>query len=396
MNLNTCKILLLAAGLALAGCSDNNGGKNGSEESENTQAVYLKIDTKKGSNLRSDEPTASDTAAELYTAVVYFVDGDTDPLVYDVLTAGPNGQDVTMAELEAGYLVEDVNSAVTQVYVVGNYNSVDQENNGPTFPTNIGIRLSTVKDVILDIQQVSYPAITGVVLPSDNLVTVMDGQATLQRYGSNSSGWNGDTPLESDDTYANVVISPIVSRIEIEQIVYTGDLTSFTLEGIYVNYFYQRVPLSLDMNGYAPTNSTETGNYETTGGSFAYDYYTTLYDVLDEPAAIASGTATFEPDNGVWAYQVFGGSNPVPHIILRLTDVVTNGGATAEDLYLTITGYSVGGSELMTFERNTIYKIASLPFSDDDLALTPEPDTVNISVHVEVKEWDTVNVTPIL
>ncbi|MCD8071777.1 MAG: hypothetical protein LUE10_01060 [Alistipes sp.] len=47
MNLNVYKILLLAAGFVLASCSRKEGGDKTPETPETTQAVYLKIDTKK-------------------------------------------------------------------------------------------------------------------------------------------------------------------------------------------------------------------------------------------------------------------------------------------------------------------------------------------------------------
>ncbi|MCD7969699.1 MAG: hypothetical protein LUF87_05040 [Alistipes sp.] len=379
--------------LVLMACSSKEPGDLTVKPGEGT-TVYLKINTSPKS--RADEATATDTSAELYTAIVYFVNGEEDPLIYDVITAGPSGQDITISDLEEGYLVEDVNTAVTQVYVVGNYNSVDQENNGPSFPMNIGGRLSAVKAVVLDIQQVSYPAVTGVT-GIDRLVSVMDGQAALQTYGTYSDGWNGEATPAADDQYANVTISPIVARIEIEEIVYTGTFGSFTLDGIYINDYYQKAPLSLDMDGYAPMNNgSDVDAYDVDNSSFAYNYYTTMFDYLDTPAVITGGEATFTPVNGVWAYQVFGDSSPVPHIILKLTDVTTSGGTDLEDQYLTITGFRMGGTDLTRFDRNTIYKISAIEFSDDDLDLFPEPETINVWVHVEVAEWETVNVTPII
>ncbi|MCC8019932.1 MAG: hypothetical protein LIO85_09210 [Rikenellaceae bacterium] len=387
------------AALALASCSGNekgNGSGTGEPAPGETKSAYIKINTKAKS--RSDEATASGTTATLYSALIYFIDGSSDPVVYEIMSAAPTGADLTLAELEAGVLVEDIPSSVTQVYVVGNYDVTDANGQGADFPTDAGdpgvnsLRLSDVQDVVLDIQQVSYGRLAdGTVV--GNLITVMDGQSTLYVYETGDNEWNGDNALTDGDYYANVTISPVVARIEIEEISYTGTLEQFTLEGIYINNYYQQMPVGLTR--LAPTNNgSNPDHYDVGDSDFAYRAYSVMYDLIGDNA---TGPATFTPDNGVWAYQVFGNSNPVPHIILKLTDVVAAGGASLGDRYVTVSGFADGdGDDIMSFVRNTVYKITDLAFTDADIDPLPEPTDVNVWVHVEVEPWATVIVSPII
>ncbi|MCD7930032.1 MAG: hypothetical protein LUH15_00900 [Tannerellaceae bacterium] len=63
--------------------------------------------------------------------------------------------------------------------------------------------------------------------------------------------------------------------------------------------------------------------------------------------------------------------------------------------YVTVTGYIENGVEIGTFERNVIYKLANLAFTDADVSPVPEPEDVNLWVHVQVAPWETINVTPV-
>ncbi|MCD8029746.1 MAG: hypothetical protein LUF85_02615 [Bacteroides sp.] len=389
----------LSLAVFLVACSDDSHN-SGTEKDKEGKSVYLKIDAEKSGKTRADEATATGTSAVLWTALIYFLDGASNPQIYATRTVGSEGEDITVEQLEAGYMFEGIPSSVTQVYVVGNYNTSDGTS-APTLPTTEGLTLSQVQAVVWNIQQVSYGSFTNGSRPSETLVTVMDGISQIQSYDTNPGGWNGDDDLVAGAMYADVVISPIVARIEIERITYEGDYMSFTLEGIYINYYYARMPLSLDRNGFSITNNGSTvAHYDRTSGNTAYAY--TDYSTLEDYIGVAGGTSVntgesvFEPANGVWAYQVFGNSNPVPHIILKLKDVVDANGTYVGDRYVTVTGFLNGSTPVTTFERNTIYKITDLVFDNSDTSLVPEPDTVNLWVHVSVDPWNTVIVTPVI
>ncbi|MCD8261274.1 MAG: hypothetical protein LUD15_07115, partial [Bacteroides sp.] len=382
--------------IIVAGCSEKDPIEP--VNTGETKSVYLRINTEEQGSPRDDQPTQTGQKAPLVSAIIYFLNSDTDPLIYDVRTVGATGN-ITMNDLSGGYEFEGVPSSVTQVYIVGNYNSSDQDGASAGFPTIIGERFSDVEDVILNIQQIAYGALSDGT-QTGGLLTVMTGGEGLRLYGDNPANWTGTAPLTAEDLYANVTIAPINSRIEIVQFTYTGELQSFTLEGIYINNYYSDLPLSLDPTGYTVTNNgSDVTLYDRTDAdNYTYSYYTTLQDYVNSAQTAITGTRVIAPADGTWAYHVFGDSNPVPHIIVKFTDAVTSAGATiATPLYLTVRGFRNGnGAEIVSFEPNTIYKITDLAFTDSDLGIRPEEETINIWVNVEIETWQTVEVTPIL
>ncbi|MCC8089014.1 MAG: hypothetical protein LIO79_07105 [Rikenellaceae bacterium] len=389
-------LIFAAAALLTSSCTNNSEDAAIPDVTE-TKSVYLQVDLSKETKTRSDENTATGTSAQLRSALIYFLDGSADPVIFDIRTVGVGGSDVTLSQIEEGYRFDGIPSSVTQVYVVGNYNSSDTQGNDADFPMTDGMLLSDIQSVVLNIQEVSHGSLTdGTTI--DGLYSVMDGRSTITEYDTASNTWNGDTDLTAGDLYANVLISPIVARIEIEEIEYTGSLLSnLTVEGIYINYFYPEAPLSLDLTDDTYINNgSDVDSYDRDNADFAYSYYMAMFDYLNEAIVTADGT-TVTPNNEVWAYQVFGSSNPVPHIILKITGITATNGTFIGTRYVTVRGYlDANGTEITEFERNTIYKITNLEFDDDNLEIFPETESQSVWVHVEVTPWVTVIVTPVI
>ncbi|MCD8193974.1 MAG: hypothetical protein LUD74_05410 [Tannerellaceae bacterium] len=396
MKLKTFLATLGVVGLVSA-CSDSDHPAiNTPEEGK---AVFLQIKSGKQGETRAAEPSQTGEAAELLSAIIYFLNDAN--VVEEVRTVGSEaGADATIESLEDGTQFTNIPPSVTRVYVVGNYNSADQAGVDADFPTAAGTTLSDIEGVVLNIQQVAYPALaaagTGAAAPT-GLLTVMTGNAALVEYASDPDGWEGVGTPANEDFYAEMTLVPINSRLEILEITYTGTAyTSFTLEGIYINNFYAQLPLSLDTDGYTVTNSGSDPDLYTPGNAASpYNYYTTLYDAVGTTpspvgTAITSGA-------GTWAYHVFSDTDEVPHIVLKLTALTTAGGTTvATPRYVTVTGFLQGGTPVTTFARNTIYQIADLSFGDGDITVLPETENINVWIAVEVQPWLTVPVTPII
>lgn len=376
----------------------NNDNDHASIPEEDTQSVFMKYNP--ANELRSVEGSASGQTAEFLSALVYFLDNAADPIVYAVRSVGAaSGSTATIAQLVAGVEFTGIPESVTQVYIVGNYNSSDINNNTAAFPITPGITLSTIQATILNIQEVAYPRLNAT--NYTELLTILDGSANIVAYDDNPAGWTGSGTPASGDYYANVTISPVNARIEMNELAYTGTLTSFEVEGIYINNYYANMPLNLQTTdpGTTFTNNGSTASfYDRSNVNFAYTNYSTLYDIVEDAVTPAGGVATVNPGTGVWAYHVFGNHNPVPHIIIKFTDVIDAGGNNVGERYLTVRGFTQNSNsqELSTLSRGNIYQIASLAFDDNDLQILPETEAINIWVQVTVTPWSTVPVTPIL
>ncbi len=110
-----------------------------------------------------------------------------------------------------------------------------------------------------------------------------------------------------------------------------------------------------------------------------------------------------QPDNDVWAYNVFANTTAIPHIVLHFTDmsvsdtmVPNSVTGTAGEAFLTVTRYLVSGVE-EELKGGNIYRIANLEFDESDLDETPEektPEEDEFSVYVEVTilPWTVIDV----
>ncbi|MCC8133376.1 MAG: hypothetical protein LIP04_07200 [Tannerellaceae bacterium] len=294
MKLNIFSSVVLMAWL-LGACSDSDIKPDDPFPEGDHKTVYLRFNTSR-QETRAVEATATGTAAPLLSAILYFMDSAADPLVYAVRTVGGTGADATVAQIEAGYEFTGIPSLVTQVYVVGNYNSADQDLTDAAFPIYDGTTFSVIQDVVLNIQQVAYPVLADGTT-SSVLLSVMDGQADLAEYGVGTNTWTGSNTPAAGDLYANVTLVPVNARIEIEEISYAGDLlASFTLEGIYINNYYPELPVSLTPGTNEPVNNgSDVTLYDRNNSAYAYSYYTTLEDEVDLDATVAGGTAAITP-----------------------------------------------------------------------------------------------------
>ncbi|GEM_PF-3466231 len=392
MKFKTIIAILCVAGLFTA-CSDSDNPIN--NKTDDSKAVFLQMKLGKQTGTRAPEATQTGATAELLSAIIYFLNDAN--VVEDVRTVGSEtGASATIDELTEGVQFAEVPPSVTQVYVVGNYNSADQNGAAADFPTAVGGTLAGVEATTLNIQQVAFPNLEAGNDTPAGLLTVMTGTSGLVEYGSNPGGWDGAGTPADGDFYAEVTLIPVNSRLEIVQVTYTGtSYTAFTLEGIYINNFYAELPLSLDVTGGTVTNNGSDPDLYLPANA-PYNYYTTLYDAVGTaPAPVGTSITS---GAGTWAYHVFSNTDEVPHIILKLTGITITGGTTlTTPRYVTVTGFEdENDAPITTFARNTIYKINNLTFDDGDITVLPETEDINVWIQVEVAPWATEIVTPII
>jgi len=412
---------LLILGLLFTACSDKNDGFPEVDEGDEI-AVYIKLDGM--IQTRMDvEPSQSDSAATVYTAILYFLDDQEDPFCWRVRTVGANSTaDLTVEELRAGAVFR-VPEQATQVYVVANWNSCDSLENYADFP--IGrIRLSQIQSTLLDINQIAYwkladGTVTGNPLnpaAENNVykIAMMDGTAPIREYNSNTqSGWaGGEGPVEGD-WYAAVTVTPLVARLEWGTRWFAINASRYTLNEVYINNYYRMLPLTLNREGFLITHNGDVPARYTPGDPlFAYtDYramYIPFYYRVDRPDGADTGIRLEE--NRKFAFHTFGNTSP-PEVILRFTDIYYR---NTPDTRVP-EGYAVikfrdqaTGEEITAFERNKIYK--PYAYINDEygrengfrieyatLPPTPEPTPdIELWVFLEIRDWVNVDIPSIL
>lgn len=207
------------------------------------------------------------------------------------------------------------------------------------------------------------------------------------------------TQVGETNTYnAKVNIAPTVARIELTDIKAAGRVTSFKVAGIFVDNYYATAQVdgtissTLIDNGTVATDFVGgSGKYPTTLNFSIYDWYT---------GGLASVENVAKPTKTVWGYNLFAktdDSNDFPRIIIRLSDIVTSGGASfADPQFITIKGFNDASAVLTTIKPGNVYTIASAGFKFDETNLTPLPnmETKAVSVDVTVSSWVNIPITP--
>lgn len=208
---------------------------------------------------------------------------------------------------------------------------------------------------------------------------------------ANSDGQPTGFTASNGTASVSVSIKPLISRLELVQIEGASDITAFTVTGVYVDDYYPRFTLG---GGYSGTMFSlgSTGTYN--GATFYKNEGTwaaaqaTAGDPFIAVPELSSGSGE------VWAYNVAPGS--LPRLIVRLSGVKYNPGTGEVDLgttphYLTMTGYTNLGSA--AFERGKIYRLSGstgFQFDHDDLGLVPNPVDIDLTVQVQIDEWEIV------
>lgn len=379
MKKNVFKGLLTMCAFAAAftSCSkENNEIPNPGEN--DTKSVFMKMDLPAITRAVGQPVTGTATVNNLH---VYFHD-NTNILKYVNVTASTS---ITIANLTAGAKIADVPTSATHVTIYGNIPS------GTSLPT--GGTLASVKAVEIGIT--SQSTITDVVLGGADKV--------LSTYsGGVAPGWAAG--ISNGDKYAEVEIAPAVARIEIEGLKAGGNVTAFTVGGIFVNNFFEKFKLDGSAVGAKVQNGADATKYAENAPA---TLYTTANKekLFDLPNVVAAGLEAV-PTGGAsprWVYQVVPNDNNTDvneqlQLVFRLKDLAATGVTfPAGDQFLTVRGFKDAATDApVKIEAGKIYTIskANFEFDESDLTTVPVTNAVGVWLKVTVKAWEVVPVKP--
>jgi hypothetical protein len=198
----------------------------------------------------------------------------------------------------------------------------------------------------------------------------------------------------------------VAARLELVKLTGDADIESFTVVGVYVNNYYDALGLNGTVLGSGVSTlvswGTNPGYYSSTGSGD--EKYTgtpgLLFDELSGGGqASVSNVVDFGTGN-VLAYNLLSRNTTgyFPHLVVKLKDVVLAGGD--DDTYdgewfLTVTGVAKTSAPTVNldFEAGKVYKIMNLGFGPGDLSY-PEPADKQVTVGVEVQDWEIIEVIP--
>jgi hypothetical protein len=253
----------------------------------------------------------------------------------------------------------------------------------------------------------NLPAGAGIVEPAvgvsltalkQNLIGV-----STQRDINNVTLFGGDAiKVESAKNVARFELKPLVARIEIAKISSTNnsDITSFKLEGIFINSYYDTVML----NGNAPADvikNTEVAGFARGSAAYPAAYDGILYDYRSaqgQSLGTASAPNIHVPSasQSAWVYNLLApvacaqpNTLAAPHIVIAVSDIQTQNGTEYKDTwYLTVTSLVHQGSKITRLEPGKVYSIKDINFSHTNVQPEPEMKTMEVEVEVTLVEWD--------
>lgn len=374
MKIKSFIAVALATAVGLSACSKE---ENKQQDNGETKTVIINISD--GAKTRmGGAPSGTTGTVTFSSGTIYFADNQ------NVITKTVSTGAITSAT--ANFVIEDVPSQSHKVYVVGNVGGL---------PVNGKI------DQILN-----YGVLVNTQMGADNDVSV------VALYGAEEL----DKSVSTHYT-ANVDVNPIAGRIEIAQ--FTANIPSVTdykVDGIFVNNYYNKIKLSGVITGDSEdlkVNGTEidTENptiYVAPSASYPADVKGYVYDFdKDNGLGVYNNTTKVyrQPKNSnnedvIWAYNLLaptGSGTAFPRIIIRFAGITgVQGVKPTEYKYITVKGFKDGsGTTIENFEAGKIYTITNFTFTENDLEIRPEMETVDATVTVSLAEWSRETVNPI-
>lgn len=328
--------------------------------------LFLRIDN--GVTTYSESaPVGSGTKVGFSSGSIYFVNASGTIVKYYTLSnEKTEGANINLTDIEGGVTIKDLPGSTTGAHVIGNT---------PNLPTSGNI--AAVKAALLQVE-------------------TQKNIGTVNLYGENKL-----IPPVAPETYYTCVIDlkPTVARVELTDITAKGAITSFEVEGIFVDNYYSQASVDgtinaddLKSNGSIATEFfNETTAYPSKLQEAIYDFY--------NPALAPTNNVVALKDEKVWGYNLFASAegSAVPRIIIRLKNITTNNETTIESpQFITIKGFVSGETALQSFKSGEIYSIAAGALAFDETQLTPVPNqnTIDVKVSVRLADWKVVNVTP--
>ena len=319
-----------------------------------------------------------------------------------------------------GVTIPAVPASIRYVYIVGNYYV-----NNPLQAGNLLLSSGSIDDVLdrqLYIQSQFNAYAPGVtIFGRRNLV---NANRTIELGGDTFNVFETPSPVH---------LVPRVARFEISSIVGAGDITGFTVSGIFMDGFWRNI----NMDGINHANFVSSG---TNANAFLFaagtPYYVDILRATHDTFSVAAGSGGNAPrtvrpvpanHDMKWSYHLFANgyynprlpvsvTNPrlpaniaPPNIIIRFSSVTVNNGtpinetrfltineliytgSTGHDLY---TGDRCANNILQVIRPSRIYRINRIEFAYRDLSTLPNDNPINVEVEVSVDGWDNYTFRP--
>lgn len=345
------------AAMTIFSCSKENTNETERQNGTKTMEITIAKSHVNPSSRAIQDPSASNYKTPINgdITVFFFASNDAEAPLLD-------RQTVSMTSSVDNYkgTATNVPSTSRYVYVVAN-----------TVPAATTIGATKLKDVrnqeLQIVNSADFQDITKI--PMTNATN--DAQAFT----------DVTTPLMK----VTVQIAPVMARIEVASTSSKADITAFDLVAVYMNGYYPSFTLGGEGAGTFVDHVKSNADLAN-AAAWTFDNYA---GGLTQQTSYNAGAGK------VWAYMMAPAeAGKLPTIVLQLDNVLVNGN-THNLNYITVKTFKKADQSLITtLDRNTIYKVTDISFSEDDTTVDPNQDKVSVEVTVEVLEWVEMTVEP--
>lgn len=406
-------VILAGAAVAFTGCAKDGGHDKGTE-ANGDNSIHMRIALPNSTRAVGEHVT--NNALSVKPGFIYFTAGNIIKKVVKMQAAdATNSNEVKIADLTSsnGATITGVPASVDKCHIFANIPAGTQT---AMAGITVGSDISAVKNLSMDVTAMYDTAENGVA----NVPQWGAGDVTKVNPGADNESFTTTVQLHAIGARLQV------AKISSANIAGTPekDITSFVVEGIFVNNYYPTMHTDCTFDGITIANNGSSANdydtaagkaYETLGGALADVAFTTGLRPAGTVAAPAQITL---PDgstaNRVWGYNVWPTDNvwtptgaakeTLPHIVIRLNDIEVNGGQAnaanggytiTEPRFLTVKGLKEANDAVITAIKNgTAYTFTDIVFTFDNITTVPEEATINGIVKVEPIAWTEVPVKP--
>lgn len=308
--------------------------------------------------------------------LVYFMNASSSTVASYKLTDAQ----ITAIQSGSGFKFTNLDESVVSVYVVGNVPS------GTLPATAPGTTLDAINGKVQNISDQQTDNAASVVLANT-------GKKVKTSFTSVAAATNGNLQF----TVA-VELTPIVSRIQIKKVSVDETITSFKLEGIYIDNFYPQMTIGGAFSGIDIVTADDKADFDATKEPYKT---TNLYDESTS-GLVQNPFGATTPQ--VYGYQIFPTTSTahenVPYIILKISNIVTSSAATrnipAGTYYVAVKAYKNTGlsTSVTAFSPGFIYTIDDIPVSENNIVTDPTNSLINVTVNVTVKAWGSIVLDP--
>jgi hypothetical protein len=290
-------------------------------------------------------------------------------------------------------IVVSVPANVTKCMVV--LNAFDDQDQKIISTGQVGNNISTIKDKVAKANAFNLDATI------DHVALVAEDN--IENISGSTGGPSGD---QKYSRMADMSVGAIGTRVQIAKLTAGVASNGYTIEsykvaGIYINNFYPSMLLGRDAEneiqyGAAALvdNRSAEAKYGGADNQYTGDNSSLAITTGYTPESSEGIVAPASPNH--WVFNLVPNGN-VPHIIIKLTDIVVKNSEDAtvtvddQTRWLTIDAY--GGIAEQVFEPNNMYTLADVPFTYEDMTDEPYTDNENVAVHVTVTPWAKHDVT---